>query len=373
MIPLRNKQTNTAINALARQLLPFLPAVPKSVLSDNGPEFSSDDMAVFLSKVGIEHWFTTPYCPTSNGAVERVNRTIQNLLKTIVDKGEHWDQHLSRAVIAYNHSVHSETGLSPSQCLLEKSHPRGNIPLQSELQSHWRLGNPKFMPFKKGDLVLKKVEHKGHANVNKLMPKFHGPYKITRVNSKGVTYELEKPTGGVFKGHHSKLKLFKETPNYLSRNEMYKKVALGPGEAVDGNMLPVDISSPESNLFKSQQSAVVNPGAGAVGLVDSESSDSSVVSDMSSTVPSGAGQLSESGESGQSDPCRLCEFERMLEASLNMHNLYLDFVSHTGNYVEEVDRLSNTTVSDVVLPSGREEINLWDPAVGSDMSESARY
>ena len=103
-VPLKNKQSQTVVQALSQRVFQFLPAMPTYVLTDNGPEFTSELFSELMRKCDIGHRKTTPYTPTSNGAVERVNRTIQNLLKTIVAEGDRWDEHLSRAVITYNHT-----------------------------------------------------------------------------------------------------------------------------------------------------------------------------------------------------------------------------------------------------------------------------
>ena len=42
-VPIRNKRAATVANALQNQVLPFLPRVPGRILSDNWPEFSSQE------------------------------------------------------------------------------------------------------------------------------------------------------------------------------------------------------------------------------------------------------------------------------------------------------------------------------------------
>ena len=137
-VPIRNKQSATVIKALARNVFPFLPCMPTNVLSDNGPEFISDEFSEFLAESGINHKRTMPYCPTSNGAVERVNKTVQNLIKTLLsEKDGSWDEHLSRAVIAYNNTPHTAISMSPSKYLITKNHHHfSDPPLQSQLKQY---------------------------------------------------------------------------------------------------------------------------------------------------------------------------------------------------------------------------------------------
>ena len=80
-VPIKNKKSSTIVNAFRTQIFPHLLCVPKSILTDNGPEFTASEFSEFLSEFNVDHKLTSPYCPTSNGAVERANKTVINLLK----------------------------------------------------------------------------------------------------------------------------------------------------------------------------------------------------------------------------------------------------------------------------------------------------
>ena len=103
-VPIRNKQSSTIIQALSSHIFPFIPSIPCKLLTDNGPEFISADFDTYLTSMNISHQLTTPYCPTSNGAVERVNRTIQGFLRSLSEEGNSWDDHLPKALIVYNNT-----------------------------------------------------------------------------------------------------------------------------------------------------------------------------------------------------------------------------------------------------------------------------
>ena len=159
-IPIRNKKSATIVKAFQEQILPFLPTIPTKLLTDNGPEFVSSEFGVFLETKNINHQLTTPYCPKSNGAVEKVNRTVEALLGSLLQGGTQWDQQLSKAIRVYNSTVHSQLNMSASQFLLSKSH--SNAPVNScKLQQRWKVGNSKFFPFKMGQVVLMKEKPKG--------------------------------------------------------------------------------------------------------------------------------------------------------------------------------------------------------------------
>ena len=49
-----------------------------------------------------------------NGEVERLNRTMINMLKTLPEnQKKNWNNHLSSLTFAYNSTVHKSTGFSP--------------------------------------------------------------------------------------------------------------------------------------------------------------------------------------------------------------------------------------------------------------------
>ena len=58
----------------------------KKVRSDNGTEFKNTLVEEFLDEEGIKHEFLTPYTPQQNGIVERKNRTLIDMTRTMLDE-----------------------------------------------------------------------------------------------------------------------------------------------------------------------------------------------------------------------------------------------------------------------------------------------
>ena len=274
VVPLKNKRSATVIDAFSRTILPFLPCVPTTILTDNGPEFISGEFNTFLDDCNIKHKLTTPGCPTSNGAVERVNRTIQNFIKTITTETNRWDEHLGRALITYNNTTHVELQMSPSKFLITKSHQHSvDPPLQSDLREYWKLGHPKFMPFCVNDLVLMKTTLKGSLNINKFLPKYDGPYKVGRVDSYGVTYQIIRLADDkILRAHHSKLRFYKACPSYISTNRVFKDYANRERDNLGGEEDEVIVE--QSELFDQSFSSSTPDGKGGE-WGENSSSDSS--------------------------------------------------------------------------------------------------
>jgi transposase InsO family protein len=58
----------------------------KKIRSDNGTEFKNSQIEGFLEDDGIKHEFSSPYMPQQNGVVERKNRTLLHMARTMLDE-----------------------------------------------------------------------------------------------------------------------------------------------------------------------------------------------------------------------------------------------------------------------------------------------
>ena len=88
--------------------------IPTRIHSDQGREFESELFSHLLKMLDIEKTRTAPYRAQSNGAVERVNRTILNMLSAYTNvRALDWDEHLCYITMAYRSSVHATTGCTP--------------------------------------------------------------------------------------------------------------------------------------------------------------------------------------------------------------------------------------------------------------------
>jgi len=61
--------------------------IPDGLITDNGPQFSSDTFKQFTSEYSFEHCTSSQHYPHSNGMAERAVQAVKNLLKkAILDK-----------------------------------------------------------------------------------------------------------------------------------------------------------------------------------------------------------------------------------------------------------------------------------------------
>ncbi|XP_054260200.1 uncharacterized protein K02A2.6-like [Macrosteles quadrilineatus] len=98
--------------------------VPENIITDGGPPFRSEEFESFLRFNGINHIFSPPYHPASNGQAESMVGTFKtSLLKQVLQdnlKGRNRTlQHkLDCFMFAYRNTPHSITGRTPSELFL---------------------------------------------------------------------------------------------------------------------------------------------------------------------------------------------------------------------------------------------------------------
>ena len=246
--------------------------VPSIVISDRGPQFSSEVWATILKLMGSRTAIATTHHPQTDGQSERVIQTLTRIIRAYVrDQSSTWLEMLPLFQFALNNSASSATHLSPFQLahgrdpvspvnfmLNQPDDLPGGVDLGrsrhviSWARNWWKarrklckfaLENLRFgakitkrrydsgrkpLHIEPGDLVLLSVKsHPAFGDVRKLRMRYTGPYVVKRKIHPNA-YELEglppnvPPTQNV-----SHLRLFYPTPpKFETRPEPAR--AVGP-------------------------------------------------------------------------------------------------------------------------------------------------
>ena len=225
--------TNTNINAtdfcnLFITNIVRLHGLPATIISDRDSRFTSSFWSAVCKQLTIKLSMSTAYHPMSDGQTERVNRTLEESLRSYVNYNQdNWDQHLPLIEFAHNNVIHTSTNYSPFY-LNYGAHPRSpvatalgpecnindtaanvinniydvldealsNIEKSQEKQRKYANNHRRdFEQLEIGDLVLlstTNLKSTGPGRAEKLSPQRIGPFRITRVLSK-LNYELDLP------------------------------------------------------------------------------------------------------------------------------------------------------------------------------------
>lgn len=95
--------------------------LPRQIVSDNGPPFTSKEMADFLGSQGVDHVFSAPYHPASNGAAENAVRTVKRFIKKAFKQKENINLSLNTFLLHYRNTEHCSTGESPATLMLGRN------------------------------------------------------------------------------------------------------------------------------------------------------------------------------------------------------------------------------------------------------------
>ena len=123
--PMSSTTSTATINALRSLFARF--GLPVQVVSDNGPQFTSEEFTSFLKKNGIKHTLCPPYHPASNGLAERHVQTFKRLLEK-ADKKLPLQHKVANVLFHYRNTPHTTTGKTPSELFLKRA-PRTQLSL----------------------------------------------------------------------------------------------------------------------------------------------------------------------------------------------------------------------------------------------------
>jgi hypothetical protein len=198
--------------------------VPSSIVSDRDSRFTSKFWQELWRLLGTQLAMSTAYHPQTDGQTERMNRLMEEILRSYVShQGDDWDEHLTAAEIAVNSSKQSSTEFSPFRLnyghemnlpldlavssqspgrnpaavdAIQSMHKdleqaKKNISAAQQKQAHYANQHRRLADsFKVGDRVMLNTENLSHWG--KLMSKFVGPFRVTAVRPDKMV-ELDLP------------------------------------------------------------------------------------------------------------------------------------------------------------------------------------
>jgi hypothetical protein len=95
-----------------------LHGVPKAIVSDRDPKFTSNFWKGLFKGFGTNLNFSTTYHPQIDGKIERVNQVIEDMLRMyVMDKPSKWEDYLHLVEFSYNNGYQASLKMSPFEAL----------------------------------------------------------------------------------------------------------------------------------------------------------------------------------------------------------------------------------------------------------------
>uniref|UniRef100_A0A183C7W7 Integrase catalytic domain-containing protein n=1 Tax=Globodera pallida TaxID=36090 RepID=A0A183C7W7_GLOPA len=97
--------------------------IPETLVSDNGTQFTSNEFAKFTAANGINHLFSAPYNPMSNGQVERFKDTFKRAFRKIKGEGVASKEIIDTFLVTYRTTPNDSLpkSVSPAEMLLGRN------------------------------------------------------------------------------------------------------------------------------------------------------------------------------------------------------------------------------------------------------------
>jgi hypothetical protein len=197
--------------------------MPRVFISDRDRLFTSTFWRCFTKAVGTTLAMSSSYHPQTDGQTERLNRTLEEMLRSYTRGNNDWDTGLALAEFAYNNSVQCSTGFTPfeldgvqaatpatlwnpqqvpqqsfiADASIKIQAAKDHLHAAQQRQARYRNEGRRNVEFHEGQWVLvqstrfarTQLDPEGHG---KLKSRFIGPFRILeRIGP--VTYRLELP------------------------------------------------------------------------------------------------------------------------------------------------------------------------------------
>ncbi|XP_035546409.1 uncharacterized protein LOC118348570, partial [Juglans regia] len=302
-IPCHKTDDATNIADLFFREIVRLHGVPRSIVSDRDVKFLSYFWKVLWGKLGTKLLFSTTCHPQTDGQTEVVNRTLTQLLRTVVHKNlKTWEDCLPFIEFAYNRTMHTTTSYSPFEIVygFNPLTPLDLMPLPVD-DRNWVW------------VHMRKERFPAHRRT-KLHPRGDGPFQILeKINDNAYKVDLpgEYKVSATFNvsdlspfdvGEDSRSNPFEERGNDRNQGGPTLKDPLqvpdGPitrsrakkiKEAMQGLNTPRGASTPSNRPKTSTKAKVYAITPGEIDLEADETADAGVITGSNSSIPVGLG------------------------------------------------------------------------------------
>ena len=229
-IPTKMSATAQDTARLFRREIFRLHGLPREIVSDRDPKFTATWWAELWKQLGTTLAMSTPAHPETDGQTERVNRIINEMMRTVLATQVDWQGALDIVEFAYNNAVSSATGKTPFEADIGLSpripanmaappgtpqwdllgdldnimqQVRDNLRAAQSRMQHYANQHREDIKYNVGDMVLVSRDRIAGTGIEqsakaKWQPRFYGPYRVLSSHGSNA-YTLDMPTE--YSGH----------------------------------------------------------------------------------------------------------------------------------------------------------------------------
>ena len=116
VVPMASTTSTATVNVLRDIFSRY--GLPKTLVSDNGPQFIADEFKVFLQQNGVKHVTSSPYHPRTNGLAERFVRSFKTAMKKCNKVN---NKEINLFLMTYRITPQATTGETPAKLLIGRN------------------------------------------------------------------------------------------------------------------------------------------------------------------------------------------------------------------------------------------------------------
>ncbi|XP_041376684.1 uncharacterized protein K02A2.6-like [Gigantopelta aegis] len=173
--------------------------LPIQLVSDNGPQFTSEEFATFMKANGVEHVTSAPYHPSTNGLVERFVQSFKMAMRSSKQDVGSVQKKLSKFLLAYRNASQATTGEPPAKLFMGRTLMSRLELIRPDLRQHVR---NKQLSMQENRAAHHRIFETGQSVI---MRDYRGQNKwvpgIIRTRTGPVSYRVEVAPGIQWRRH----------------------------------------------------------------------------------------------------------------------------------------------------------------------------
>lgn len=223
-INIRNRSTPEVVRALIKYFSYY--GTPKKITCDPGKEFNNDLLRELLDLYKIQLHISTPNNPNSTGIVERFHSTLIEIYRLAKYEKKCTDAAsvMSYSIMAYNHTIHSTTDLTPFELVF--GHADSSNPIVTDFDKIYK------------QQLVKDHQKRTKYLYNYIYNKMHDKKQLVK-NKKGGETITKLDSGDIIYTKDINTRKSKDKPRYHKAKVLAK---------VKRNIVPVEIRERETRV-----------------------------------------------------------------------------------------------------------------------------